>query len=141
MAGLNVARFKRLIKFGLIGTSGLIVNNFFLWLFYKQAGIPLALASPLAIAIAIFNNFTWNDLFTFRENRHRRKYTYPHRLVRYYASAALGGLINYVTLLALTHFFGWSYLVGNLTGIGLGMISNFLLSEFWVFRSKKETDG
>ncbi len=141
MAGLNVARFKRLIKFGLIGTSGLIVNNFFLWLFYKQAGIPLALASPLAIAIAIFNNFTWNDLFTFRENRHRRKYTYPHRLVRYYASAALGGLINYVTLLALTHFFGWSYLVGNLTGIGLGMISNFLLSEFWVFRSQKETDG
>ncbi len=141
MAGLNIARFKRLIKFGLIGTSGLIVNNFFLWLFYKQAGIPLALASPLAIAIAIFNNFTWNDLFTFRENRHRRKYTYPHRLVRYYASAALGGLINYVTLLALTHFFGWSYLVGNLTGIGLGMISNFLLSEFWVFRSQKEADG
>ncbi len=136
MDNVKIARFKRLVKFGIIGTSGLVVNNFCLWLFYKQAGLMLALASPLAIAIAIFNNFTWNDLFTFRENRHRRKYTYFHRLVRYYASAAFGGLINYVTLLSLTHFLGWSYLLGNLAGIGLGMISNFLLSEFWVFRSK-----
>ncbi len=136
MDDLKIARFKRLVKFGIIGTSGLVVNNFFLWLFYEHVGLMLALASPLAIAIAIFNNFTWNDLFTFRENRHQRKYTYFHRLVRYYASAAVGGLINYVALLFLTQFLGWSYLLGNLAGIGLGMISNFLLSEFWVFRSK-----
>ncbi len=131
----SIARFKRMIKFGIIGSSGLVVNNFFLWLFYRQLGVGLALASPLAIGIAIFNNFTWNDLFTFKDNRHRRKYRYFHRLIRYYTSAALGGTINYITLLLLTNFVGWPYLVSNLAGIGLGMISNFLLSEFWVFRS------
>ncbi len=137
MVKIERARIKRIFKFGLIGTSGLVVNNLFLWVFYKIIELPLALASPLAIGIAIFNNFTWNDLFTWRENRNQRHFSYPHRLIRYYTSAALGGLINYVTLLTLTHLAGLPYLLSNLAGIGLGMISNFLLSEFWVFKSKK----
>ncbi len=134
----NKARLGRMFKFGLIGTSGLIVNNLFLWLFHGQLKIPLELASPLAIAIAIFNNFTWNDLFTWGKERHQRHYSYFHRLIRYYTSAALGGLINYVVLLALTRLLDWPYILSNLIGIGLGMISNFLLSEFWVFKKRKE---
>lgn len=136
MEPINFSRLKRIIKFGIIGTTGLVVNNFFLWLLFKEAHVPLSLASPIAIAIAIFNNFTWNDLFTWKENRATRHYTYFHRLIRYYASAALGGFINYITLLGLTHFLNWPYLLSNLLGIGLGMISNFLLSEFWVFKSR-----
>ncbi len=136
----NKARFGRLIKFGIIGSSGVIVNNFFLWLFFKKMALPLAIASPFAIAIAIFNNFSWNDRFTWNENRELRHYTYLHRLIRYYASAALGGGINYVTLLILTHLLNWPYLLGNLAGIGLGMISNFLLSEFWVFKNRKSAN-
>ncbi len=126
-----------MVKFGLIGATGLVVNNFVLWLLFKEAHLPLSVASPIAIAIAIFNNFTWNDLFTWKENRAIRHYSYFHRLIRYYASAALGGFINYITLLALTHFWDWPYLLSNLLGIGLGMVSNFLLSEFWVFKSQK----
>ncbi len=136
----NRARFGRLIKFGIIGSSGVVVNNLFLWLFFKKMALPLAIASPIAIAIAIFNNFTWNDRFTWNENRELRHYTYFHRLIRYYASAALGGIINYVTLLILTHLLDWPYLLGNLAGIGLGMISNFLLSEFWVFKNRKSAN-
>ncbi len=137
MAFPNKERLNRLFKFGLIGFSGLVVNNVCLWLSYGQWHLPLELASPLAIAIAIFNNFTWNDLFTWGKDRAQRHYTYGHRLIRYYTSAALGGLINYVVLLFLTRVLEWPYILSNLTGIGLGMISNFLLSEFWVFKKKK----
>ncbi len=136
----NKDRLVRLLKFGLIGTSGLVVNNFFLWLFHGNWQLPLELASPMAIIIAIFNNFTWNDLFTWGKNRDQRHFNYLHRLIRYYTSAALGGLINYLVLLFLTNILGWLYLVSNLLGIALGMISNFLLSEFWVFKKKKVTD-
>ena len=138
MAFQTKERVIRMLKFGLIGTSGLIVNNLFLWIFYGQLHLVLELASPMAIAIAIFNNFTWNDLFTWGKERHKRHYTYFHRLIRYYTSAALGGLINYVTLLLLTKMLGWPYILSNLIGIALGMISNFLLSEFWVFRKKTD---
>ncbi|MHB2156210.1 GtrA family protein [Calditrichota bacterium GD2] len=131
-------RLIRMIKFGLIGASGLIVNNLFLWIFHGKLHISLEVASPLAIVIAIFNNFSWNDLFTWGRERHKRRYTYFHRLIRYYTSAALGGLINYATLLILTSKFDWPYILSNLIGIGLGMISNFLLSEFWVFRKKSD---
>jgi len=138
MALINKQRTLRFIKFGIIGASGIVVNTTALWLFHRQLTLPLFMASPLAIALAIFNNFTWNDRFTWSDNRHRRKYSYRHRLWKYYISASLGGAINYVILLALTGLLGMNYLLSNLAGILAGMVSNFLLSEFWVFRSKED---
>ncbi len=136
MALIEKKRALRFIKFGVIGASGIVVNTAALWLFHRQLGLALFMASPLAIALAIFNNFSWNDRFTWSENRHQRKYSYGHRLWKYYVSASLGGLINYVILLMLTELFGMNYLISNLLGIWAGMVSNFLLSEFWVFQSK-----
>ncbi len=125
----------RFLKFGLIGASGIVVNSVVLWLAHKELSLPLTIASPMAIVVAIFNNFSWNDRFTWSENRNNRKYTYLQRLWKYYVSASLGGLINYLVLLGVTAFLGIDYLIGNLMGILAGMVSNFLLSELWVFRS------
>lgn len=136
MVLIEKKRALRFVKFGIIGASGIVVNTAALWFFHKIAGLPLFFSSPLAIALAIFNNFSWNDRFTWNENRHQRKYSYGHRLWKYYVSASLGGLINYIILLSLTELVGMNYLISNLVGILAGMVSNFLLSEFWVFQSK-----
>ncbi len=133
---IDKKRLVRFIKFGLIGSTGIVVNTSALWVFHALFNIPVFFASPLAIALAIFNNFTWNDRFTWKENRGKRKFTYGHRLWKYYVSASLGAFINYVTLIVLSTFLGLNYLISNLIGILFGMISNFILSELWVFQSK-----
>ncbi|HHJ52888.1 MAG TPA: GtrA family protein [Caldithrix abyssi] len=138
MAVIEKKRIVRFIKFGVIGATGIVVNTSVLWILHEWLGLAVFLASPLAIGLAIFNNFTWNDRFTWKENRDRRKYTYWHRLWKYYLSASLGGAINYVSLLVLTEFFSFNYLIANLSGILLGMVSNFSLSEWWVFRSRTD---
>ncbi len=127
----------RFIKFGIIGLSGIVVNSAALWLLHTYVQLDIFLASPLAIALAIFNNFSWNDRFTWNENRENRHNSYVQRLWKYYFSAALGAFLNYLVLIILTLQFDLYYLIANLAGILAGMVSNFLLSEFWVFKSKK----
>ncbi len=129
-------RLIRFVKFGIVGSSGIFVNMFFLWLGHEKFGLPVALASPIAVAFAILNNFLLNDFWTWRDKNSEKKFSFFHRLWRYYLSASLGSLINYVTLLILTQFFEINYLIANLVGILFGMASNFLLGEFWVFKSK-----
>jgi len=136
---LNDKRLRRIIKFGMVGVSGLLVNSVVLWLTHDEWNISLFMASPIAIIAAIFSNFLLNDFWTWRENRDFRHYTFGHRLARYYLSASVGALINYVVLLLLTKIAGWNYLISNLTGIAGGMFSNFILSEWWVFRESGGT--
>ncbi len=131
-------RIIRFIKFGIVGTSGIIVNTFFLWLGHEKIGLPVALASPAAVAFAILNNFLLNDYWTWSDKRTAKKFSFFHRLWRYYVSASFGSVINYAVLLILTEIFSVFYLLANLVGIFFGMASNFMLGEFWVFKKKQD---
>jgi dolichol-phosphate mannosyltransferase len=125
----------RFIKFGIVGTSGIAVNTAVLWVLKGQLGVPLGVAPIFAIGTAVFSNFILNNYWTWNTNKAIRKHSFLHRLWRYYLSASLGALINYMVLLSLTNFLDIHYLIANLAGIFLGMVSNFLLGEFWVFKS------
>lgn len=126
----------RFLKFGIVGTSGIAVNTAVLWFLKGQLGVPLEIAPIFAIGAAVFSNFMLNNYWTWNENKAIRKHSFFHRLWRYYLSASLGALINYVVLLSLTNLLDIHYLIANLAGIFLGMVSNFLLGEFWVFKSE-----
>jgi dolichol-phosphate mannosyltransferase len=117
-----------------VGLSGIIVNTGFLWLLHKHYGITIIIASPLAISAAIFNNFTWNNFFTWADRQHKFQNSYFHRLWKYYFSTSLGAVINYGTLILLVYLFDINSMLGNLIGIFMGMISNFILSDKWVFK-------
>ena len=130
----NKEKLLTLIKFGLVGSSGIIVNNGILWLLVERFAVPVTFASPVAIAIAVFNNFTWNNLFTWKNRRENFRYSYFHRLWKYYLSTSLGALINYGVLMLLFYVFDINYMISNLAGIFIGMVSNFILSDKWVFK-------
>jgi len=125
----------RFIKFGIVGTSGIAVNTGILYILKDVFGVSLIIAPVFAIGTAVFSNFMLNNYWTWNKNKQIRKHTFLHRLWRYYLSASLGALINYSILLFLTNFFEIYYLIANLAGILLGLISNFILGEFWVFKS------
>ncbi len=128
----------RFIKFGIVGISGIGVNTGILWFLKGHLEIPLEVAPVFAIGAAVFTNYILNNYWTWNENKTYRQHNFFHRLWRYYLSASFGALINYVALLSLTNILGIHYLLSNLGGIFLGMISNFVLGEFWVFKSAKE---
>src|SRR3989442_6730724 len=62
------ALFKRYTKFCIVGGSGVVVDMGIIWLLASPStvGCNLTLSKVIAAEVAIFNNFVWNDIWTFR---------------------------------------------------------------------------
>ena len=90
---------KTLIKFLLVGATGVVVNLGAFWLLL-HAAIGKYLASPIAVELSILSNFLWNNSWTFRHRTARRSF-----LMR-------GLTFNAVSILALCVSFG-TFLLGS----------------------------
>ncbi|MCL4467262.1 MAG: GtrA family protein [Chloroflexi bacterium] len=121
---------ERFLKFALVGISGLLVNTGVLYLGHEVGGLPLVLASALAVETAIVNNYLWNNLWTFSRRSFTIRQFFRFNLV------SLGGLVISVALLyAFVQFFGLYYLAANLLAVGMTTGWNFLLNALWAWGS------
>jgi dolichol-phosphate mannosyltransferase len=114
----------RLIKFSLVGLSGLFVNEGFLW-FFVHIGMDKYIANIPATELSILNNFTWNDLWTFRDLKRKPLW---QRLVSFHAAALTGAVFQWITY-ALLVWFGINYLIANLVGIALSFVVRFAFNR------------
>jgi dolichol-phosphate mannosyltransferase len=120
----------RFIKFALVGTIGVAVNNGMLFLLHGLAGVPLAAASVAAIEAAIVSNFLLNDRWTFDRSRP----TWG-RFLRFNLVSAGGLVVNLGVLTTLVDWVGMHYLIANLVGIAAALAWNFLINVRWTWRS------
>ncbi len=114
----------RLVKFMVVGFSGIIVNEAFLWLFVNL-GMNKISANIPATELAILNNFTWNDIWTFRDLKTKPLYK---RLLNFHVAALTGALVQWVIYILLVHLEVY-YLVANLIGIGFSFVVRFLVNR------------
>ena len=118
----------RFIRFAVIGGTGVIVNLAVLHVFFAQLHWAPAIASALAVEAAILSNFVGNNWWTFEQ----RTFS-VFRLFKYNV-VALGGLvITTVTFTGLMQWFGISYIVADLIGIGAATAWNFVASVLWAW--------
>ncbi len=115
----------RIIKFSMVGLSGVLVNEGFLWLFVKEFGMNKMLANVFATELAILNNFTWNDVWTFRDLRTAPFYK---RILRFHVAAFMGAAVQLAIYGGLMYL-GVYYLLANLVGIGFSFIVRFLFNR------------
>ncbi len=123
-------------KFATVGLSGVLVNQGLLFLGHGLAGLPLVLASALAIETAIVWNFHWNDRWAFRDRG--RGVPWPRRLGRFNSHCLFGAAANAGVLWALVALGGVHYLVANLVGIGIAMSWNWALSHRWTWGTNRD---
>ncbi len=119
-------------KFGIVGLSGIVVNEGLLALFTKAFLWPVGIAGALAIEISILSNFMLNNYWTWRTSREK---SFMIRLLRYHSVAIISGMVNYAILLLLSGH-GMEPLLANLFGIAVGTIINFFLNHYWTFARK-----
>lgn len=124
----------RIPKFLGVGLTGVVVNNLLLYALVSYAGLPVYIASPIAIETATINNFILNDRWTFK--RFRELGEAHIRLAKYHVAVGLGNLVNYATVLTLHPFIG--IIPSNVLGIGLGFITNYLVSSEFVWEIAKK---
>ena len=126
----------RLIKFGVVGASGVLVNVGCLYLLTEFARIPYFVASLLAIELSIVSNFTINLLWTWRDRSEEGALW--KKIVRYHIGAGATAVLgNYLILIGLTELFGMHYMISNLIGIAVGTFSNYLINDLWTFKKRQ----
>ena len=129
--GSLAARFAR---FGVVGASGVAVDMTVLFLMHdaRGFGLPLIASKVAAAQLAIVNNFTWNELWTFAD---RTQGTAARgRLARFlrFELICLAGLaLNVWILQFCARSLGLHYLLANAVAIGAVTLWNFSLSLRW----------
>lgn len=124
----------RFLKFGLVGASGIVVNEGLLWLLTELGGLVYLLSSAISIEASIVSNFLLNDFFTFRDRRSPGTQARAKRLGKFNIVSLAGLAVNLGMLWLLTEVFGVYYLLSNLAGIGLAFLWNYGLNTWWTWR-------
>ena len=124
--------WRRFLRFGLVGLSGVVVDMALLYLLHSTLGVPLTRSKIVAAEVAILNNFMWNDLWTFADVSLKQR-GWSARLKRFlkFNLICLAGLVLNVLVLNLVYNLifdqRWAYLA-NLIAIGLVTVWNFWLN-------------
>lgn len=136
---------KRFIKFGTVGASGVLVNlgvlyvcQEFLFRAIESNDMRLNVSLATAIFFATLNNFFWNRAWTWSD---RTRHPDKHLLLHFgqYALAVWVGIAVQVVLTKLLVVYLY-YLLANALAIVIASIFNFLVNNFWTFRSHKPVD-
>jgi putative flippase GtrA len=135
------AALVRVLRFGSVGASGVLVNQVTLWFAHEYlfAGMSprLALNAALAVAISLatVNNYFLNRLWTWRDrDRARGASGNLTQFGQYCVSVAVGSAMQ----LALTNLFTLflRYLLANLCAIVVAGGVNFAINNRWTFRGR-----
>ena len=146
-----MARLKglawRFARFGVVGGSGIVVNQVMLFLGMRVLFASIAdeharldYALPLAIAVATTYNFFWNRLWTWHERRAKETRGVAIQYTKYVLATLLGSVLQfYLTKYLLkTPLFEGNVQMANLLAIGLVSVVNFTINDRLTFRKAKQ---
>jgi dolichol-phosphate mannosyltransferase len=120
----------QLVKFGVVGASGYAVNLAVFGVLLTAAHFHFRLASVGAFLVAVTNNYTWNRVWTFREQRGKVGY----QGLRFLA-VSTGVLGANIALLSLFVLAGIHEVPAQAAAVVLVTPVNFLGNKLWSFRT------
>lgn len=120
----------QLIRFGVVGASGYVVNLVAFALCVHLLKIDYKLASPIAYLAGTINNFVWNRHWTFD-----KKEAHPAQQAwRFFVVSLVSFGVNYGILVGLVHSTGMAKLLAQAIANICGTPVNFLGQKLWSFR-------
>jgi dolichol-phosphate mannosyltransferase len=125
--GLVMADHRRLVRFGLVGASGVLVNSALLYLLAEAGGLNHLVAAALATEASILYNFSLNDRWAFRDAK--PGISWARRALRYNSVALAGLVISLLVLAVLTYSLNLGYLFANLFAIGAATLWNYAVNS------------
>jgi dolichol-phosphate mannosyltransferase len=130
-AGLRKpGNWLQLIKFGMVGCSGFVIN-LLVYTLLLHIGVPYLLAAAGAFCVAVMNNFCWNRLWTFR---HARDSHAGFQAARFFIVSVAAFTCNAALLATFVELGGLGKIVAQLIAVTLVMPLSFLGNKYWSFK-------
>lgn len=128
-AARRPASWWQLLKFGLVGASGYLINLGVFALLSGNLGFQHTLAALGAFCVAVSSNFFWNRHWTFAAGDGHAGF----QAVRFFTVSIAALLINLVVLEALVAGSTLGALTSQAIAVAVAMPFNFLGNKLWTF--------
>lgn len=126
------ANWLQLIRFGLVGASGYLVNLAVFALATNAGGAEHKRAATLAFAVALMNNFAWNRHWTFRARSGHAGF----QAARFVLISTGAFLVSLAILELLVAVAGLPEVISQAIAILCATPLNFLGNRLWSFRHR-----
>jgi putative flippase GtrA len=127
----DVRHWMQLIRFGLVGASGAVVNLIVFTILNHGFGVHYLVAGVGAFLVAAVNNYTWNRGWTFRDQVRR---SHARQLTQFAVVAALVLLPNLLLLWFLNEKAGIHGVFAQMIAVVIVTPISFLGQKLWTFR-------
>jgi putative flippase GtrA len=129
MTFFSKALFLKILKFGLVGFSGMIIDFSVTYLFKEKVKIHKYIANGLGFITAAIWNYIFNRIWTFESHN-------PHigsEFFRFFVVSLIGLGINTLILWLLVSKIKLNFYVSKLFAIGVVLIWNFSINWLVTF--------
>ncbi|MGB3536437.1 MAG: glycosyltransferase [Microcoleaceae cyanobacterium] len=129
---LRLALFpvRRFLQFGMVGFSGVFIDLGIFYLLREQIALGLTRSAILSTEVAIFNNFLWNDLWTFRDisQKQRGWLRRLQRFLKFNGVCLVGLILNVLLVNILFNLLGINEYLAKLMAIAVVTVWNFWIN-------------
>jgi putative flippase GtrA len=122
----------QLVRFGLVGGLGFVVNLVVYTLFVHGFGVEYHVASVVAWIVAVANNFFWNRHWTFDA----REGVAHHQAMRFLLVAVVTEVISLLLLTLLVESGGLSKVLAQAIAVAAATPLSFIGNKLWSFSAK-----
>jgi putative flippase GtrA len=124
------ANWLQLVRFGLVGGVGFVVNVAVYTLFVHGAGLDYRAANVAAWLVAVINNFVLNRHWTFDASGGRAH----HQAARFLLVSLVAEAFSLVLLTVFVQGAGIAKVPAQAMAVAASMPLNFLGNKLWSFR-------
>jgi putative flippase GtrA len=129
---------SRPMIFAGVAAVGFVLQLAALAVLSGAAHLPTAIATALAVEIAVLNNFGWHERWTWRDRVCDDRKGRVHRLMRFHAGAGLISLVGNVGITAtLVDVLHAPVMLANSAAVILLGVANFFVTDRIVFRPSR----
>ncbi len=133
LATRRPANWMQLLKFGVVGGSGYLVNLAAFAALAGLLGMHYVPAAVIAFCIAVSSNFFWNRHWTFGSGDGHAGF----QAARFFAVSIAALLINLALLEALVAGASVGKLAAQAIAVALAMPFNFVGNKLWTFANTR----
>lgn len=119
----------QLLKFGLVGGLGYLINLVVFALLARGLGVHYAAAAVAAFCVAVTNNFLWNRHWTFEAGHGHPGF----QAARFFTISVAALMINLAVLEALISGASVTEITAQAIAVAIAMPFNFIGNKLWTF--------
>lgn len=122
---------KRFIIFSIGGLIGMLINLAVTSFLTEIFSLWYRISYAIGLAVNLIFNFVYNRHITFKE-----KTKLKTRFIKFVIVSLTTILLNYISVIILTEYFGVYYLLSIIIVVFAIAIINYILNKIWVFEVK-----